>query len=430
MKSQLKVLAVDNSRLFRSLLKNILTRYNFDTVFCSTGQQALKKIEEQHFDLVCAAYHLADMNGEVFCQQLRTSKNCQNARVILFTAEDNQELLKKALLVGATDIYSKDQIVQFETYIKRLSSDTVKNIIGQVLLIEDSPSQLLWVESQLINHGLEVDSFSNAEQAIQAFNEKSYDLVITDIVLEGAMSGLSLVREIRRNPTEKGLTPIFAMSAYHDVSRRIELYHVGINDYMTKPIIAEEFIYRVNNLIQNQRIVNQLTADRKHLKSIALLDAVTGLYNRNAFDQFAPKELAQAERNNTPISLALLDIDYFKQVNDKYGHEMGDRVLADVGLWLINTLRKGDMVFRWGGEEFVLLLSNCPPGVAKDVMEKQRNRFNKRQFAGIHITTSMGISGVDNKEQHKALKQLFNEADEAVYKAKSAGRNRVCLFKS
>jgi len=428
MNSKLKVLAIDHSKLFRSLIESALTQHDFSTVFCSTGQEALHHLKTQQFDLVCAAYHLVDMTGEAFCEKLRKTLNYQNTRVILFTSEDNQELLKRALLAGATDIYSKDRFDLFETYLKRLASDALKSIIGQVLLIEDSPSQLLWVESLLLEYGLEVDSFSNAEDAIIAFNQKSYDLVISDIVLEGNMSGLSLVREIRRNPTEKGLIPIFAMSAYNDISRRIELYHVGINDYMPKPIIAEEFIYRVNNLIQNYRIVNQLSAEREHLQKLALLDPVTKLYNRNAFNKFAPKEIAQAERNQQAISLAVLDIDFFKKVNDTYGHKRGDNVLEDVGLWLTNTLRKGDMVFRWGGEEFVIILPHCNASNAREVLEKQRIRFNKRKYAGLSITISIGISSINDVTKQKDLKQLFSEADKAVYKAKELGRNRVCLF--
>ena len=429
MNHKLNILAADNSRLFRTLLENILAQYDFTTRFCATGQEAIAELQDQHFDLICAAYHLTDMNGEAFCQQVRNNKQNQNTRIILFTAEDNPELLKQALLSGATDIYSKDHFSQFETYLHRLATaDTSSTIIGQVLLVEDSPSQLLWAESLLSEYGLEVDCFTNAEQAMEAFNNKTYDLVISDIVLEGNMSGLSLVREIRRNPTEKGLTPIFTMSAYNDISRRIELYHIGINDYMPKPIIAEEFIYRINNLIQSHRMVNQLTAERKHLQEIALLDSVTGLYNRNAFDQFAPRELVQAKRNQTPLSLAVIDLDYFKQVNDKFGHDIGDKVLAEVGLWLRNTLRKGDMVFRWGGEEFVILLSNCAPDNALDLLEKQRIRFNKREYAGIPITISIGISGISDVTKSKNIHQLFTEADEAVYRAKEAGRNQVCLY--
>ncbi len=428
MNNNIKILVVDNSRLFRGLLKNVLNQYDFKAVFCSTAEEALSELKSQHYDLVCAAYHLSDMAGENFCQQARDVAGTQNTRLVLFTAEDNQNLLKQALLVGATDIYSKNQFAQFELYLQRLSADLTHNISGQILLIEDSKSQLMWMESLLIDKGLEVDSFSNAEQAKHAFIKNNYDLVISDIVLEGSMSGLSLVREIRRNPTDKGLTPIFAISAYDDISRRLELYHVGINDYMTKPVIAEEFIFRVANLIQNYRILNELSAERQHLQQIALLDPVTELYNRNAFEELAPKELAQAERTQNPLSLAILDIDHFKRVNDEFGHEKGDRVLADVGLRLKNTLRKGDMIFRWGGEEFVILLFNCPPENALELLEKQQIRFNKRKYAGLSITVSIGVSGIKDFKEQVSILQLFKEADEAVYTAKASGRNQVCLY--
>ncbi len=244
----------------------------------------MEQIQTRSFDLICAAYHLSGMTGERFCELVRKQKNTEYSRIILFIAEDNKDLLKKALLVGATDIYSKDQFNQFETYLKRFSNAISINITAPVLLIEDSPSQLLWLKSILLEYGMEVDSYSSVEQAIIAFKQKEYDLVITDIVPEDSMSGMSMIREIRRMPSDKGLTPIFALLAYNDVSRRIELYHVGVNDYMSKPIIEEEFIYRLNNLILSHRQFNQLTMEQKQLKQIALLDPVIGLYNRNAFD--------------------------------------------------------------------------------------------------------------------------------------------------
>nr|WP_051906630.1 response regulator [Methylomarinum vadi] len=348
MRKKINVLIVDHSRLFRTILSDVLQRHGYTSFFCSSGAEALSQLRIQQYDLVCAPYHLSDMSGKNLCQQVRAIRHCQETRIILFTAEENENLLKQALLAGATDIYSKQQFAQFEVYLQRLAEDLFNNVIGQVLLIEDSPSQLLWLERLLKERGLEVDAYSNAERALAAFEENTYDLVVTDIVLEGSMSGLTLVREIRRNPTDKGLTPVFAISAYDDISRRIELYHIGVNDYMTKPVIAEEFVYRTANLIRNQRIVNELNAERQHLQEIALLDPVTGLYNRNAFDKLAPKELATAFRNQCPLSLAILDIDYFKKINDTHGHDIGDRVLADVGFWLRNILRKGDLVFRWG----------------------------------------------------------------------------------
>ena len=430
MKKKFKILCVDNSRLFHAVINEISDKNNFITDSCTTAKEALNKLQNQDYDLVCAAYHLSDMTGDNLCQQIRDTPNCLNIRIVLFTAEEDKDLLKKVLLAGATDVFSKDNFSEFETYLQRLAESFFNTNVGQILLIEDSPSQLQWIEALLIETGWEVNSFLNAEEAIISFAENEYDLVVTDIVLEGTMSGLSLVREIRRLSTDKGLIPIFAISAYDDASRRIELYHVGINDYMTKPIIAEEFVFRVRSLIQGHRVFNELNQERMHLKSIALLDSVTGLYNRNAFNEFAPIELEKAKRTHSPISLAILDIDYFKKVNDKFGHDVGDQVLAEVGLWLRKTLRKGDMVFRWGGEEFVILLTSCSPDKAQEVLEKQRIRFNNRKYADIAITASTGISGAKVIDEKITIQQLFKEADEAVYNAKGSGRNKVCLFNS
>jgi len=429
MKKTFRILCVDNSRLFHIVINEISARNGLITDSCTTAQKALTKLEEQDYDLICASYHLSDMSGDLLCQQIREIPKYLHTKIILFSAEENKNLLKKVLLAGATDIFSKDNILEFETYLQRLSESFFNTNVGQILLIEDSPSQLQWIEALLIEDGWEVESFSNAEDAIVSFVENEYDLVVTDIVLDGAMSGISLVREIRRDLTDKGTIPIFSISAYDEASRRIGLYHVGINDYMTKPIIAEEFIFRVRSLIQSHRVFNELNKERMHLKSIALLDPLTGLYNRNAFNEFTPIELEKAKRLQTPMSLAILDIDHFKQVNDRFGHAVGDQVLAEVGLLLRNTLRKGDMVFRWGGEEFVILLTSCPTDKAKEVLEKQRIRFNNRKYADITITASIGISGVNVVDKEVSIQQLFKEADKAVYIAKESGRNKVCLFK-
>jgi len=424
------ILIVDSSDLFQAMLSEMMARVGFAVVVCKEGGEALKIIQQQDIHMVFAAYHLDDMNGEEFCTMLRNYPETKNIPTILFTSEDNPELLKRALLAGATDIFNKQSFSQFELYLQRVTHNITQqtNLVGRVLLVEDSPSQLLWIESLLSNSGLEVDAFSSAEDALLSFRYTDYDIVLTDIVLEGKMSGLSLVREIRRHPTNKGLIPIFAVSAYDDSSRRIELYHVGVNDYMSKPIIKEELIYRIATLIQNYRTLNELELERGKLEQLALLDSCTGLYNRNAFNQFLPKELANAERNNMAISIAVLDLDHFKLVNDEYGHNIGDQVLADVGLWLKKTLRQGDMVFRWGGEEFVILLSNCPPDSALAILEKKRIRFNKQQYAGMTITASTGISGTNHVTKATDTDILFQEADKALYLAKESGRNKVCLY--
>jgi len=280
----------------------------------------------------------------------------------------------------------------------------------------------------LIDSGLEVDAYADAERALTAFNQQVYDIIVTDVVLAGKMSGLHLVRAIRRSEGDRSMIPVLAISSYDDITRRIELFHVGINDYMTKPIIAEEFIFRVANLINTHRMFIELAAERNLLQEIALLDRVTNLYNRNAFNEFGPKALANARRHHLPLSLVVMDIDFFKKVNDEHGHMVGDKVLAEVGEWLRGLLRKGDMIFRWGGEEFVLLLYKCALAQALPLMELQRRRFIGRKFADLSLSASFGISSMENFDQDMTLDQLFERADQAVYQAKTNGRDQVCVY--
>ncbi|MCF7969623.1 MAG: diguanylate cyclase [Methylococcaceae bacterium] len=428
MHNKATILIVEESKVFASLLTELSRDLGFEVSICTTGAKAANLAGTTDFDLICVGYYLADMTAEKFCQQVRLLPQAKNTRILLFTAEEHSELLRKALLAGATDVFNKKNIQQFEGYLRRFAETINQRLIGRVLLIEDSLSQLAWMTVVLRTQGLDVDSFSSAEAALECFVREDFDLVITDIVLEGSMSGINLVRAIRRFDSEKSLVPIFAVSGYDDTARRLELYHLGINDYMSKPIISEELIYRIANLIKQHRLKLELERERDSLKQLAMIDMTTGLYNRTAFHQLVPAQLAQAMRSKQATSLVIMDLDLFKTVNDTYGHDKGDLVLHDVGLWLRSTLRQGDMVFRWGGEEFLLLLNNCTAEFAQQVVEKLRQRFVLREMGGLLITASFGVSAIESYPSKKSLNDCFKEADGALYKAKEAGRNRVEVF--
>lgn len=420
-----QVLVVDGSKLFRELLANLMFRNGLETVQCADGASALRSCRERHYDLICIAYHLADISGEDLCKLLREQANQRHSRVILFTSEDNDALLKGALLAGATDIYNKNEFQAFQTYIQRFAESQRRFIVGNVLLIEDSPSQAAWLSSLLASRGLSVDAFPDAEQALLAFHDDDYDIVVTDVVLAGKLTGLNQVRAIRRLSGEKGAVPIFAVTAYDDVSRRIELFNVGINDYMAKPVHPEEMINRIANLIELHQARKKLNQERMVLQEMALLDPLTKLYNRAALNQLLPKALANAYRDRVPVSLAVMDVDHFKPINDNHGHQHGDRVLQELGEWLPGIFRDGDMIFRWGGEEFVIFLNNCRLQQAQALIEKQCQRLSQRRFANLEITASFGISTGEQCSHEISLEKLLEYADQALYEAKAAGRNRV-----
>lgn len=422
-----RVLIVESSRVFRTLLSELMSSYGFDAVCCESGEQSLSACKSERFELICIAYHLSDMSGEVLCHYIRGIPLLKNVRIILFTAEDNEDILKAALLAGATDIYNKNQFSLFQKYIARFAEQCRQTMVANVMLVEDSHSQLVWLESLLMARGFYVDSFSDGESALRALEDNDYDCVVTDIVLAGKMTGLNLVRAIRRLPCEKSTTPIFAVTAYDDASRRIELFNIGANDYLAKPINPEELLFRVSNLIKATRTMKQLESEREVLREIALIDPVTQLYNRNAFNRLLPKTLDNAKRAQMPVSLAIMDIDHFKRINDEYGHTRGDQVLADLGCWLRDYFRQGDYVFRWGGEEFVVYLHQCDIDHACQVIEKARRYLKQRSFASINLTVSFGVAGSQAGDT-LSLEALFEQADNALYSAKAQGRDRVVVF--
>jgi len=428
LKPEINILIVEESKVFSSLVLDIAQELSLTTFLCKTGSEALALAEQKNIHLICVNYYLSDMTAEEFCTKMRQLAQAKNTRILLITSEESPELLRRALLSGATDIFEKKSLTLLENYLHNYTEAVNKCYVGRILLIEDSISQRLLLTQLLADKGFEVDAFDNAIDALKCFSREHYDLVITDIVLE-TTSGIDVVRAIRRSESvDKNNTPIFAISAYDDPARRMELYHLGANDYMAKPLLQEEFLHRVIILIENFRLMQQLEQEKHNLTKLALVDATTELYNRTAFNQLAPQLVSTAERKQEAIAIVVMDIDFFKAVNDTHGHDVGDLVLKDVGLWLRSVLRKGDMIFRWGGEEFMMLLDTCTAELAFKLVNNLRVRFIQRRMGGLDITASFGVSSIESYPNNKSLESCFKEADKAMYHAKENGRNRVEIF--
>jgi len=194
-----------------------------------------------------------------------------------------------------------------------------------------------------------------------------------------------------------------------------------------QPGIGTQFLQHLSAImsaaIENTRL-------QESIKQLGLLDPLTGINNRRFFDQRVEEEASLAKRNKTTLSCLFLDLDHFKNINDKHGHQAGDLVLKQSSQIFDDIMRSSDLLARYGGEEFVVLLANTPIKVAHDIAERIRQRIATTKFAisdteTLHITLSIGLAVLDHRNAIKTTQQLINAADQAVYVAKESGRNQV-----
>lgn len=423
----LNALIIDGEASFRLTLQSLLEKAGFVTSLAVSGREGLELAKQERFSLVCCSCQLPDGTASELCGQIRSFKGYDFASIIVLTAEDNSKVLKQALLAGATDIFRKKDLTDLNTYLHRYAERESRQLSGRVLVVEDSRVLQAIILDLLTDMGLDIDAYTHAEEAWQAFRSGNYDLVITDIMLEGLMSGISLVRKIRRYQGEHGDIPIIATSGFDNISRKIELFHLGVNDYIAKPIIREELRQRVFNHVTSYQSTIELRSQQKSLYSLAMLDELTKLFNRHALREFSKKYFSEAIRFDNPLTLAVLDIDCFKNINETEGYIKGDQVLAEFGAWLKRFVRDEDMVARWASEEFVFLLPDCSLATGIAFMERLQKRLIQFKPANVAITVSIGLATMERNTKHN-LNSLFELGDDAMYRAKMSGRNCVKYY--
>ncbi len=282
----------------------------------------------------------------------------------------------------------------------------------RVLVVDDDRVSLFVIEEVLKTGGYEVLSTMDPEKTVQLMKDTQPDLIILDVVL-GQTNGFEVARRIRRDSAGE-LTPIILVSVKAELGDRIQGFQAGATDYLAKPFAPAELLARVSAILERTRL----------FKNLALRDGLTGAFNHRYLQERLTEEINRYKRTRKPFCVAMLDLDHFKAVNDRYGHQSGDRVLQGFVALLKQQLRDMDVVARYGGEEFVIIMLESTPEDALRALERVRETVAGRELVpGIRVTFSGGVSmaprdGVD-KDALVAL------ADKRLYEAKSAGRNRI-----
>jgi diguanylate cyclase (GGDEF)-like protein len=293
----------------------------------------------------------------------------------------------------------------------------------KVLIAEDEAITRSVLEANLREWGYEVTAVTDGSEALDIIQQpESPSIVITDWMMP-RMDGLTLCRNIRTMEKSQYIYLII-LTAKGEKKDIIEGLEAGADDYLSKPFNRDELRYRTRI---GERIINL----ERRIMEMANTDPLTGLPNRRAFMQRMEQELARAQRENNPLSVVLADVDHFKNINDTYGHQIGDLVLQRFVHQLKNSARPYDFPGRYGGEEFLF----CFPGVdgtqATNVAERMRGRVEEMEIMlnddprSIRITASFGTASYTSRSKEN-LDSLIKRADDALYQAKKKGRNRVC----
>lgn len=423
----MKILVVDHSKVFRAIWQRLMSHAGHVPLVCEDGRAGLARVESERVDMICVSLSLPDIDGIEFTRRIRQLPHGHDVPVILLTSVGDKQVRRRAFEAGVTDIHAKTEIQQLFNRARRFIRDSEQGTdppSGRVLYVEDSRTVSRIMIHLLGKMNLQVDHFRSAARAWEAFDEARHDLVISDILVEGDMSGVALVNRLRERYPDKTRLPILAMSGMEDPVRRVELFRLGVNDFINKPVIMEEARARISNLIVNKQLFDQVQQQRRQLFELAMTDPLTGLHNRNALSDFTRQLDTSATAGDEALSLILIDIDHFKQINDRHGHLVGDEVLGEVGELLNHSCRNQDFAVRFGGEELLLVLPGCPLEAATRRAEELRRSLEALDPAGVHVTASMGVSALPPGGQMD-LDMVIRWADRALYQAKSRGRNRV-----
>lgn len=419
-------LVIESSRFWQRLLSDTLSGLNFRTDVFTEGGDGLAYSADRTYDLVLVSLHLSDMTGIELCQQY-CDRDPNHPPIVLLTSNETDEAVSSAIRAGATEVFFKSKVRNLteclEGYARK--SERHSQLVASVLVVEDSVPVATFTRKCLTDRGMKVDVHASGEQAWEAFQQNTYDLVLLDVVLEGTMTGMNLVRLIRQmEDTYRARVPILAFSALSNQRRTVELLNAGASDFLPKPFIKEELLARAGNLITSYKLLAQVERQRRHLQRLALTDQLTGLYNRYCLMEFAPKAISEAIRQVNHLSLAVINLDKFKEMNDQHGHQAGDVILSETAKLLKKHTSQDDILARFGGGEFVVLFANCDTARAKSKCEALRAELATLMPNGMAITASIGFTAMRKGEQTDFGK-LYYSAAQGVRAAKLSGSDAV-----
>jgi two-component system, cell cycle response regulator len=419
-----------------------------------SGQEALAICERAECDLVLLDVMMPDMDGFEVCRRLKSNSATHHIPVVMVTALDQPSDKVRGLEAGADDFLTKPipelaltarvrslarlKMVVDELRMRALTSrdigiesperealaDTGRG--GRVLIVDDRPASYERVAATLTKEQ-EVEVETDPNHALFRAADGNFDLLIVSLNLEN-FDGLRLCSQLRSLERTRNI-PVLVITEPDNNARMVRGLEIGVNDFLLRPIDKNELLARVRSQVRKRRYTERLRDNVQMSIEMAITDALTGLFNRRYMESHLSTLVEQAASRGKPLTVMVVDIDYFKAINDSHGHDAGDDVLRDFALRIKRSIRGIDLACRYGGEEFVLVMPETDMAVAAMVAERLRRRIAAEPFAiqqasrSVPVTISIGIAALRGKDDTAA--SVLKRADQALYRAKRDGRNRV-----
>ena len=409
-----KILIVeDNKTLAKLISKKIETALDVKVDVAYSLSEAKLFIKTYKYFITLLDINLPDApNGEIVDYALKKENH-----VIVLSANIDKDFRQKILQKNIIDYVNKGGMNDIN-YIINTIIRLQKNRNHTVLVVDDSMVFRKQMQKLLENMFFNVITVAHGEEALGILSVRNeIDLVLTDYHMP-VMDGLELTYEIRKNHTKNELA-ILAVSSNKDNEVNAIFLKTGANDFITKPFSKEEFSCRINNTIEALENIQIVT-------NHANRDYLTGLYNRRYFFDSMSDYEEEVKESGEHFAVAMIDIDHFKKINDTYGHDIGDKIIIALSEILRTSTSHRDVVARFGGEEFCVVLKNINRYSAKDIFERIRSEIESFSFhveREVYIKFTVSIGLVMNSDE--ALEEIINQADMMLYNAKNDGRNKL-----
>jgi len=453
-----RILVVDDTPLNVKLLCAKLAKDYYVVSTAENGVEALEKVAKEKPDIILLDVMMPEMDGFETCRRLKSDHATAHIPVVMITALSDVSDRVRGLAAGADDFLGKPindvalmarirsllrlKVIMDEWRLREATAmqlspepfegnqtDPLNVRDSRVIIIDDDKEDANFIREALLPISAHVAQVGSLQEAENLLAEENYDLIYASLDMHED-DGLGLCARLRTNPATRHV-PILLLANPDEIDRVAKGLDLGANDYLVRPFDTHELFARTRTQLRHKRNYDRLKDGLERNLMMALEDPLTGAFNRRYLNAHMPRFLKHAANANKALCVQMIDIDFFKKVNDEYGHNAGDTVLKEVAKRVLHNIRPSDLFVRMGGEEFAVVMPEIELNSAVKAAERLRHSIFSTPIPvegnadGLKVSVSIGVAETRPASDAEPEK-VFEKADTFLYKAKQTGRNRVC----